>query len=91
MNEVLEEVGPIRKYSRCENSYTQPTLEPEIPKKRGRPKNGEEPQIPPKRTDGEILVGAAARRQAVTNPTKTIYSAKRFIGCKFPLPPRARG
>jgi molecular chaperone DnaK len=24
-----------------------------------------------------------ARRQAVTNPTKTIYSAKRFIGRKF--------
>ena len=33
--------------------------------------------------DGEILVGAAARRQAVTNPEKTIFSAKRFIGCKF--------
>lgn len=33
--------------------------------------------------DGEILVGATARRQAVTNPEKTIYSAKRFIGCSF--------
>ena len=33
--------------------------------------------------DGEILVGASARRQAVTNPQKTIFSAKRFIGCKF--------
>lgn len=33
--------------------------------------------------DGEVLVGAAARRQAVTNPDKTIYSAKRFIGCTF--------
>lgn len=33
--------------------------------------------------DGEVLVGAAARRQAVTNPEKTIYSAKRFIGCTF--------
>ncbi len=33
--------------------------------------------------DGEILVGAAARRQAVTNPLKTIFSAKRFIGCSF--------
>ena len=31
--------------------------------------------------DGDVLVGAAARRQAVTNPTKTVYSAKRFIGC----------
>ena len=29
---------------------------------------------------GEVLVGEPARRQAVTNPTKTIYSAKRFMG-----------
>lgn len=33
--------------------------------------------------DGEIVVGAAARRQAVTNPTNTIFSAKRFIGSLF--------
>lgn len=33
--------------------------------------------------DGDVLVGAAARRQAVTNPTKTVYSAKRFIGCSY--------
>lgn len=33
--------------------------------------------------DGEVLVGASARRQAVTNPTRTIFSAKRFIGCTF--------
>jgi len=33
--------------------------------------------------DGEVLVGAAARRQAVTNPSKTVYSAKRFIGCNY--------
>jgi molecular chaperone DnaK len=33
--------------------------------------------------DGEVLVGAAARRQAVTNPTKTVYSSKRFIGCSY--------
>lgn len=33
--------------------------------------------------DGEILVGDAARRQAVTNPQQTIYSAKRFMGCLF--------
>ncbi len=31
--------------------------------------------------DGEVLVGAAARRQAVTNPNRTVFSAKRFIGC----------
>jgi molecular chaperone DnaK len=31
----------------------------------------------------EILVGAPAKRQAVTNPKKTIYAAKRLIGRKF--------
>ncbi len=31
----------------------------------------------------EILVGAAAKRQAVTNPNKTIYASKRLIGRKF--------
>jgi len=30
--------------------------------------------------DDEILVGIAARRQAITNPENTIFSAKRFIG-----------
>lgn len=33
--------------------------------------------------DGEILVGAPAKRQAVTNPKNTIYAAKRLIGRKF--------
>lgn len=33
--------------------------------------------------DGERLVGQVAKRQAVTNPTNTIYSAKRFIGRHF--------
>jgi molecular chaperone DnaK len=32
---------------------------------------------------GEILVGTIAKRQAVTNPENTIYSAKRFIGRRF--------
>src|SRR6201747_1718474 len=32
---------------------------------------------------GEILVGAAAKRQAVTNPRNTIYAVKRLIGRKF--------
>ena len=32
---------------------------------------------------GDILVGQIAKRQAVTNPENTIYSAKRFIGHKF--------
>ena len=32
---------------------------------------------------GEIKVGDSAKRQAVTNPEKTIYSIKRFMGTKF--------
>jgi molecular chaperone DnaK len=34
-------------------------------------------------TNDEILVGAPAKRQAVTNPKNTIYAAKRLIGRKF--------
>ncbi len=34
-------------------------------------------------TQDEILVGASAKRQAVTNPKNTIYAAKRLIGRKF--------
>jgi molecular chaperone DnaK len=34
-------------------------------------------------TDAEVLVGATAKRQAVTNPKNTIYAAKRLIGRKF--------
>ena len=33
--------------------------------------------------NGDTLVGQAAKRQAVTNPTNTIFSAKRLIGRKF--------
>jgi len=33
--------------------------------------------------DGERKVGDPAKRQAVTNPTKTVYSIKRFMGNKF--------
>ena len=33
--------------------------------------------------DGEIKIGDPARRQAVTNPTNTLYSVKRFIGSNF--------
>src|SRR5512143_332041 len=32
---------------------------------------------------GEILVGASAKRQAVTNPRNTLYAVKRLIGRKF--------
>ena len=34
-------------------------------------------------TKDEILVGATAKRQAVTNPKNTIYASKRLIGRKF--------
>jgi molecular chaperone DnaK len=34
-------------------------------------------------TNDEILVGATAKRQAVTNPKNTVYAAKRLIGRKF--------
>jgi molecular chaperone DnaK len=33
--------------------------------------------------NGEILVGAPAKRQAVTNPQNTVYAVKRLIGRKF--------
>ncbi|WP_428849679.1 molecular chaperone DnaK [Imbroritus primus] len=33
--------------------------------------------------DGEILVGAPAKRQAVTNPHNTLFAVKRLIGRKF--------
>ncbi|HEX2605467.1 MAG TPA: molecular chaperone DnaK [Oxalicibacterium sp.] len=33
--------------------------------------------------DGEILVGAPAKRQAVTNPKNTLYAVKRLIGRKY--------
>jgi molecular chaperone DnaK len=33
--------------------------------------------------DGQILVGQVAKRQAIINPTRTVYSIKRFIGRRF--------
>ncbi|MCR9279311.1 MAG: molecular chaperone DnaK [Pseudomonadaceae bacterium] len=33
--------------------------------------------------DGEVLVGQSAKRQAVTNPTNTLFAVKRLIGRKF--------
>ena len=33
--------------------------------------------------DGEVLAGAPAKRQAVTNPTNTIFAVKRLIGRRF--------
>ena len=41
------------------------------------------PSIIAYQEDGEILVGAPAKRQAVTNPQNTLYAVKRLIGRKF--------
>ncbi|MDD2881344.1 MAG: molecular chaperone DnaK [Rhodoferax sp.] len=41
------------------------------------------PSIIAYQEDGEVLVGASAKRQAVTNPKNTIYAVKRLIGRKF--------
>jgi molecular chaperone DnaK len=41
------------------------------------------PSIIAYQDDGEILVGAPAKRQAVTNPTNTLFAVKRLIGRKF--------
>ena len=32
---------------------------------------------------GEVLVGQIARRQAITNPENTVFSAKRFMGRRY--------
>src|SRR5688500_10463147 len=36
--------------------------------------------------DNEVLVGMSAKRQAVTNPTSTIFAVKRLIGRRFEDP-----
>ncbi|MFN2350162.1 MAG: molecular chaperone DnaK [Thioalkalivibrio sp.] len=36
--------------------------------------------------DGEVLVGQSAKRQAVTNPTNTLFAVKRLIGRRFEEP-----
>src|SRR3954451_3541527 len=41
------------------------------------------PSVVAYQEDGEVLVGASAKRQAVTNPKNTVYAVKRLIGCKF--------
>jgi molecular chaperone DnaK len=41
------------------------------------------PSVVAYQEDGEILVGASAKRQAVTNPKNTVYAVKRLIGRKF--------
>src|SRR5437762_1738285 len=51
-----------------------------IPNKEG---NNTTPSIFAITKDGKRLVGTLAKRQAVTNPENTIFSAKRFIGHKY--------
>ena len=41
------------------------------------------PSVVAKTKDGSIIVGTPAKRQQITNPAETIYSAKRFIGRKY--------
>ncbi len=41
------------------------------------------PSIVAYQEDGEVLVGASAKRQAVTNPRNTLYAVKRLIGRRF--------
>ena len=41
------------------------------------------PSVVAYQEDGEVLVGASAKRQAVTNPKNTLYAVKRLIGRKF--------
>ena len=41
------------------------------------------PSVVAYKKDGERLVGAPAKRQAITNPTNTIFSIKRFTGRGF--------
>ncbi len=41
------------------------------------------PSIIAYQDNGEVLVGASAKRQAVTNPKNTLYAVKRLIGRKF--------
>ncbi|MCO6455576.1 MAG: molecular chaperone DnaK [Pirellulaceae bacterium] len=48
-----------------------------IPNKEG---NRLTPSVVAFKDNGETLVGEPARRQAVTNPTRTVYSIKRFMG-----------
>jgi len=61
-------------------SFMEGTSVKVIPNKEG---GNTTPSIVAFTKDGKRLVGTVAKRQSVTNPFNTIYSAKRFIGHKF--------
>lgn len=44
------------------------------------------PSVVARASDGELLVGQIARRQALTNPANTVYAVKRLIGRKYDTP-----
>jgi len=44
------------------------------------------PSVIARATDGELLIGQIARRQALTNPKNTVYAVKRLIGRKYHTP-----
>ncbi len=41
------------------------------------------PSVVAFKKDGEMLVGAVAKRQSITNPRNTVYSIKRFMGRQY--------
>ncbi len=49
-----------------------------IPNRRRQPAHAQRRRV--HRQGRDVLVGEPARRQAVTNPTRTVYSIKRFMG-----------
>ena len=63
----------------------QPTV---IPNQEG---NRTTPSVVAFTEDDERLVGLVAKRQAVTNPTKTVFSTKRFMGRRFEEVPEEAG
>ncbi len=48
------------------------------------------PSVVARAADGELLIGQIARRQALTNPSETVYAVKRLIGRRFDTPEVAR-
>ncbi len=53
---------------------------------RGRSGSNLLPSVVALAKSGKVLVGQIAKRQAITNPTDTVYASKRLIGRKFSSP-----